>query len=126
MANVAAIYDESLHRYYIIDKDTGEILDDAQGYGYRTAQKAYAAWAWKSKSKSKRKSEYKRKTEIKEWLNSHKEIRDAIDIVAFDALKGDYGPEFKMNAKIVSQILKEFEIDCQYKPYEILKVWNEM
>ena len=28
------------HPWVIVDQNTGEILDDAQGYGYRTAQKA--------------------------------------------------------------------------------------
>lgn len=49
MGNVKAIRSESLskpydYRYVIVDIDTGEILDDAQGYGYRTAQKAYAGY----------------------------------------------------------------------------------
>lgn len=34
-------------RYIIIDEVTGEILDDAQGYGFRTYQKAIKCWAWK-------------------------------------------------------------------------------
>ena len=31
-------------RWVMKNINTGEILDDAQGYGYRTAQKAHAAW----------------------------------------------------------------------------------
>ncbi len=27
-------------RYIVIDKDTGKVLDDANGYGFRTAEKA--------------------------------------------------------------------------------------
>lgn len=30
--------------YIIVDTETGEILDDAQGYGYKTVKKAYAAY----------------------------------------------------------------------------------
>ena len=33
-------YDTRETRYYIVDVNTGEVLDDAQGYGYKTAQKA--------------------------------------------------------------------------------------
>ena len=29
-------------RYIIIDKETGEVLDDGQGYGYKTKRNAYA------------------------------------------------------------------------------------
>lgn len=32
-------------RYIIVNPDTSEILDDAQGYGYRSPQKAHAAWS---------------------------------------------------------------------------------
>ena len=34
-------FDSLLERYIIVDEDTGEILDDAQGYGFRTKQGAY-------------------------------------------------------------------------------------
>ena len=38
-------------RWVMKNINTGEILDDAQGYGYRTAQKAHAAWTYKHPSK---------------------------------------------------------------------------
>ena len=34
---------EQEKRYVIIDADTGEIFDGAQGYGYKSRQKAYVA-----------------------------------------------------------------------------------
>ena len=34
-------------RYVIKDMESGTIVDDAQGYGYKSAQKAYAGWAYK-------------------------------------------------------------------------------
>ena len=34
-------------RYIIIDENSGEILDDAQGYGYKDTQKAHKAMWWK-------------------------------------------------------------------------------
>lgn len=33
-------YDTTETRFCIVDANTGEMLDDAQGYGYKTAQKA--------------------------------------------------------------------------------------
>lgn len=35
------------NRYVMIDTRTGEILDDAQGYGYKTIKKAFAAFCYK-------------------------------------------------------------------------------
>lgn len=36
-------------RYRVVDADTGEVLDDAQGYGYTSAQKAHRGFAYKQK-----------------------------------------------------------------------------
>ena len=46
--------DKAERRYVIKDMESGVIVDDAQGYGYKSAQKAYAGWAYKSRDKSKR------------------------------------------------------------------------
>ena len=40
-------------RYAIKDMESGEIVDDAQGYGYKSAQKAYAGWSYKNRDKSR-------------------------------------------------------------------------
>ena len=40
-------------RFQIVDAETGEVLDDAQGYGYKSPQKAHAAWGYKNRDKSK-------------------------------------------------------------------------
>ncbi|EKZ0433753.1 hypothetical protein ENFAE_15000 [Enterococcus faecalis] len=34
-------------RYVIVDTQTGEIVDDCQGYGYRTSRRAYACFGYK-------------------------------------------------------------------------------
>ena len=39
-------------RYVVVDADTGEVLDDAQGYGYKTVRKAYAAYYYKHKGEN--------------------------------------------------------------------------
>ena len=58
MLNIAVVRSETLSskyesRFVVINEDTGKILDDAQGYGYKTPQKAHAAWAYKTRDKSK-------------------------------------------------------------------------
>lgn len=46
-------------RYIIIDKKSGEVLDDAQGYGFKTVRKAYAAWVWKQYNSSLKEEDQK-------------------------------------------------------------------
>lgn len=37
-------------RYYVIDEETGQILDDAQGYGYKSYENARKAYWYKRKN----------------------------------------------------------------------------
>lgn len=34
-------------RFILTDSETGEIVDDAQGYGYKSAEAAYKCWTYK-------------------------------------------------------------------------------
>lgn len=62
-------------RYAIAD-DSGKIVDDAQGYGYKTYEKASKAMWWKFKDGKKSSDE-----KIK-WWKAHKGLYDAIqDII---------------------------------------------
>ena len=53
--NAKAVYSKSLstlwrgdRRFVIVDTITGKVLDDAQGYGYRSKEKAYESWNYKN------------------------------------------------------------------------------
>ena len=35
-------------RFVVVDEEIGNVLDDAQGYGYKSKQKAMAAWSYKN------------------------------------------------------------------------------
>lgn len=110
-------------RYVIIDKETGEILDNAQGYGYRSAQKAYAAYGYKNRDKSKDSEIAARKKKIRDWLKSNKEFTDQLEIIVWDAaLNGDS----KLDVKCVSDLLKQMKLHPEFTPGEILKVWTYM
>jgi hypothetical protein len=61
-------------RYVIIDTESGEIVDDAQGYGYKTAQKAYAGWSYKNRDKSKDKEKAEKERIIARWMLSLSKI----------------------------------------------------
>ncbi len=58
-------------RFCIISSETGEILDDAQGYGYKTAQKAYVAYAYKTRDKSKDREKAAKINRIIQWLKEN-------------------------------------------------------
>ena len=55
-------------RYVIKDMESGEIVDDAQGYGYKSAQKAYAGWAYKNRDKSRDSEKAEKERMISKWM----------------------------------------------------------
>jgi hypothetical protein len=91
-------------RFIIIDEDSGEVVDDAQGYGYKDKQKASKAMWWKfGGGKEKKDNE---KTLFKDWIKNDTnkkifcEINDIIEI------------NFKEIARkevTISEIIKEVE-----------------
>ena len=56
---------ETDKRYVIIDTLTGEVLDNAQGYGYKSERKAYASYAYKTKAKSRDKEKAENNSQIR-------------------------------------------------------------
>lgn len=111
-------------RYKIVSKETGEIIDDAQGYGYKTIGNAHRAYAYKTRDKSKD-SEYKAKQKhIRRWLKSHQYFVDDLDDAYFRiTVKGSFGRDAKFNSKVVSQLLEEHNLEIDFKPSELLKVY---
>jgi len=111
-------------RYRIIDAETGEVLDDAQGYGFKTAQKAYACYAYKNRDRSKDGEKRKKEAKIKQWLKEHSEFRGLMDEIAFEIAKGSWGPDDKFDAKLVAQMLKDNELEVDFTAAELLRAWQ--
>jgi hypothetical protein len=44
-ASLSSSYDK---RYAVVDDATGGVVDDAQGYGYKSRQNAHRAYSYKS------------------------------------------------------------------------------
>ena len=112
-------------RYVIADEETGEVLDDAQGYGYKSPQKAYAAYAYKHRDKSKDKEKKAKEKHIREWLKQHKDFSNLMDTFAFEICKGSWGPDEKFDAKFVQEMLKENDLQPDFSASDLLRVWRK-
>lgn len=112
-------------RYRIVSTETGEILDDAQGYGYKTAKKAYAAYSYKHRDRSKDKERAAKEKKIKKWMKENKSFINLMDRIAFDIAKGSMGPDDKMDAKLVRQLLKEQNLHPDFTAADLLRVWRK-
>ncbi len=119
--NLSTYYDK---RYIIVNKDTGEVIDTAQGYGYKSKQKAYAAFAYKNRDKSKDAEKANKKKHIQKWIREHNSFMNLLEGYAFDYLKnGD--EEDKIDAKFVKELLKSENLTIDFKSSELLNVWQK-
>ena len=113
-------------RYVIKDMESGSIVDDAQGYGYRTAQKAYAGWSYKNRNKSKDKEKAEKENIIAKWMKDNKSFLNLLDTLAFEIWKGKWGPEDRVDTKFLSELLKENGYtDLSFTAGELLKYWKK-
>ena len=117
-------YDTVETRYCIVSTETGELLDDAQGYGYKTAQKAYAAYAYKTRDRSKDRQKAETKRQIEQWMKEHKYFVRAMDDTALEIAMGRWGPDAIFNANLVKKMLAEYELTPDFTAAELLRVWR--
>lgn len=122
--NNTPAYDTFEMRYCIVSTDTGEVLDDAQGYGYKTAQKAYAAFAYKNRDRSKDKERLAKKKHIEQWMKQNRSFVKLIDSYAFEIAKGTMAPDDKFDAKFIKSLLREEGLEPDFTAGELLKVWR--
>lgn len=130
MPNIEVIKSEALSspydiRFVVVDKDTGAVLDDAQGYGYKTARGAHVAWSYKTRDRSKDQEKAQKRKEIQRWMKAHKAFVEAMDTYAFEIAKGSWGPDEKFDAKLVKRMLKENDLSPEFTAGELLQVWRK-
>lgn len=109
-------------RYVVVDFNTGAILDDAQGYGYKTPQKAHAAWGYKNRTPAQKAAQESVKKAVRKWAKEHRAFMDDMEDLAFRIAKGSYGPEGRFDAKTVAKSLKEWGFtDLPFTAADLLK-----
>lgn len=66
-------------RYVVVDEATGEIVDDAQGYGYKSAQNAHRAHAYKSMPPRKKRRRDAAKRQVQHWCAEHPDFMQHVE-----------------------------------------------
>lgn len=117
-------YDEK--RYIVVDIKTGKVLDDAQSYGYKSIKKAYSAFAYKKRDKSKDKEKQIKEKKIKNWMLENRSFIKLMDQIAFEIVKGSWGPKEKFNTAFLKKMLKENNLNPDFTAFELLKVWQKL
>ncbi|MBT1162575.1 hypothetical protein [Bifidobacterium sp. SO1] len=78
-------------RWILVDQTTGEILDDAQGYGYKSAAGAHRAYVYKTMPKKKKQQRENIRRQVEQFWEQHHDANDDLDWGMFDALKHPIG-----------------------------------
>ena len=113
-------------RYVIVSTETGEILDDAQGYGYRTAQKAYAGYSYKTRTPKDIKKKEQKNAVIRKWCAENKGFVKTLDRISFEIAKGSWAPDDKINAAFVKKMFKESGYEnLPFTAGEFLTYWRK-
>lgn len=111
-------------RYFVVDKETGAVLDDAQGYGYKTPQKAYAAYNYKHRDRTKDAQKAAKSKRIRQWMKENKSFIRMMDEIAFEMVKGSWGPDENFNAAFVKKLLSENDLNPDFTAGDLLKEWK--
>lgn len=113
---------EAQETRFAIADNSGKILDDAQGYGYKSRQKAHLALNWKYLGGRNKSSQIK--TEFNKWKKSnpiHKEIinkfHECMEINFKEIVKGEVTQK-----EIWDELSKEYSLKIpDFVKKEILK-----
>lgn len=108
-------------RFAVFEKGTGKKLDDAQGWGYKSAKKAYAAWHYKNRSPAEKKKAAQLERKVRKWMKDHAEFCGWMDDEAFYAMKD--GEEF--GAAQVEEMLKSENLKLDFPARDLLRVWRK-
>ena len=114
---------ETDKRYVIIDTLTSEVLDNAQGYGYKSERKAYASYSYKTRDKSRDKEKALKASQIKKWLDENKDFSEALETYAFEAAKTSPSGQSKVDLNLIKALLKASRLKTDFTPSEILRCW---
>lgn len=99
------------------------MLDDAQGYGYKTAQKAIVAFKWKHDKKAQ--AWRKKKKKIKKWLEENPEFDNELEDMLFQTQKAAYQgfDDAKLDVEDIQWLLNKHEL-TKFNAEEIFRYLN--
>ena len=107
-------------RYIILDADTDQIIDTAQWYGYKSPQKARAAFAYKNRTPEQKRQERTLKKLVRDWCQENKVFIRKLEWMLEDEM---HQPDFKLTGKYIDNLWKEEGLNVPFTGREFLKYW---
>jgi hypothetical protein len=116
----AALSDRFEKRYVIVDEASGEVVDDAQGYGYKTVQNAHRAHAYKSMPPKKKRQGDAAQRQVRRWCTAHPEFMQHVEQAMFYALKDG----LNLTEADVRAMLDEHGVELPFSVKDLMRHWN--
>lgn len=111
-------------RFIVIDTLTNKVLDDAQGYGYKSIRNAWAAWSYKNKPIEEKMEAYNTCKKVFDFTKSHRGLDNFISKVMLDFHRcGE-----KFTTKDLEEILTQEGFNIKELPFttkDFLKYYGE-
>lgn len=115
--------EEKSPRYVIIDRWTGEVLDDNDGLGYTTIEKAYNCYEYLLNSAEEN---YRRRRALSWLLNYADFDKKMLDIYLEIKNTGIWHGYRNFNKTLVEFLLSEYGyMDVDFQAQDLIKVWNK-
>lgn len=123
--SVKVVVSKNLSRHYdrrdvVVDESTGEIVDDAQGYGYKTAQNAHRAHAYNSMPPTKRRQRDAAKRQVERWCAAHPAVMGDVEQSMFYALKDGQD----LTETDVQAMLDEHGVELPFSVKDLMRHWT--
>lgn len=99
--------DAQTRRYVIIDTETGQVIDDSQGYGYKTIRKAYEGFSYRFQSQKKRAEQKKIRSSLNRVLLENPELESEIEELCYQKIPSGY----LVSEEDIEIILMDLSID---------------
>lgn len=106
--------------YVIIDDDTGDVYDDADGEGYKSYEAAESALKSLEQPRIKRKEQNHLKKDVSKWCETYPKIIDKIYYALFDAAQN--GKELS-DEDILKLIPAEAQEEMSFSVHELMSNW---
>lgn len=89
---VKAVLDKDLSspgnpRYMLMNTTSGEMLDVANGYGFKSKRNAYAAWNWENPDPEAKARKQETERTLREWTKKNRRFMQDMDDAAFCIFK---------------------------------------
>lgn len=117
-------------RYCVISATTGEILDDAQGYGYKSVKNALAAYPYKVRydqrhaAADKKAKDTELADRVHKWMNRNGAFVADMNNCAESIKKGEWAEGITFSPAFVRGLLAGARLNPKFSAEELFEVWK--